>query len=145
MSENKLILTKEECAKIVAIPHLQNKPYNVASDHPFAGRSYNAYQYNGVPFTVASDSDFAKLHSDSIDLHSVTMQVGTRPVTDAEGVEQQAPSYQVLNCISFKQAARLRAATTSELREQAIQRAYRESKVTLNTDAELLKALQTAE
>jgi hypothetical protein len=141
-------LTKTECAKIVAIPHLRNKAYTkgrngepLTDKHPYYGRSYNGYQYNGQVFTAPSDSQFAKLHDNDIDLAQVTFEIGSYKTTDSEGVEIESKQLNVLNCLSYKQQARLRDSETEDLRESAKQRYYREAKV-LPISADFMKELE---
>lgn len=141
-------LSKKECARIVAIPHLQNKPYTkdknggeLTDSHPYYGRKYNAYQYDGVTFTVPSDSQFAKLHANDVDLAQVTFGIGSYKATDSEGAEIDVKQLNVLNCFSFKQHARLRDSETEDLREGAKQRYYREATIQ-PINADFLKELE---
>ncbi|MTW08733.1 hypothetical protein GM524_12755, partial [Streptococcus pneumoniae] len=51
--------------------------YDVEAGHPFHGKTYNLYQYDGIAFTVKSDDDFAKWRDAGI-LFSVDFAEGTR-------------------------------------------------------------------
>lgn len=130
-----------EAAKITEISHLQNRPYDVDAEHPFYGRSYNAYRYLNTTFTVPSDSRFAKWFNDGI-LHTVEFQVGTRKAVDRDTKEEiDVESLQVVSCLSTKQHKEILESEMQDEKAAFQKRAYREMAATKVMDTQLLNEL----
>lgn len=73
--------------------------YNVEEGHPFYGKTFNNYQYNGIAFSVRSDDEFVIWRDQGI-LFSVDLKEGKR-MKEVDGQEIEVDSLQLVGCTNL--------------------------------------------
>ena len=111
-----------EIYKIRPVAHLQNKPYDVESGHPFYGQTYNTYTFQGKTFNVNSNDEFVQWR-DNDKLFSVDFKE-TSYEKDVDGELKVIESLVMQSCTS--NAQEISMARTENL----LSRIYRDAEVT---------------
>jgi len=98
------------------------KPYDVEEGHPFYGKTFNVYQYDGIAFTVNSDDDFVKWR-DAGSLFSADFKEGSRE-KEVDGQLITVPTLQLTSCTNINQEVAMAKA------ESTLNKIYRDAETT---------------